>query len=422
VDADAVSWYAEPGRFESDPPAEDAVLLLGGFQGYANFGDVLQVKGVARWHDEVTGLRPVPALSLTAVADAGFHDRMRAWLGVDDLLYWCERPVDATAAGLTELRRAPRVPHLHVFGGECFSGRWAELFLALIESAHRRFGVGHYVLSGQQADAAAVPRMRAYFTRRPPVLAGGRDPASAAHLVAAGAPAEHSFDDALETMERLVGEAQRAPRARATLLVHLNTSFYTAAPDGPSDRRELADDLRLLRRAGDEVTLLQAFDDRRAFEITDALGTVVELEDDFPFAAYRVVDLARLALALDHEPLPAGLPGGARLAYACSYHVTLLCSVLGVPCFLRARNPYYRQKRVGLGLPADGALEQFLDRPAAPSLHAQRRARAAWLARLAAAYAQPAEPREPQDAPTRPAPAAAWRPKPGIGEVRARGG
>ena len=178
MDPDAICWYAEPG----DPPGEDAVLLIGGYQGFANFGDLLQVKGVARWHREVTGLRPVPVLSLTAVADPEFTPRVRAGLGVDQVLYWSERPVDAAAAGLAELRRVPRVPHLHVYGGECFSGRWVDLYAALIESAHRRFGVGHYVLSGQQADAAAVPAMRAYFERRAPVLAGGRDPESAAQL------------------------------------------------------------------------------------------------------------------------------------------------------------------------------------------------------------------------------------------------
>jgi hypothetical protein len=418
-------WYADRARWAADPPGADGVLLIGGFQGYANFGDVLQVKGVARWHREVTGLRPVLALSTTAIADGSFGDRMRAWLGIDDLVYWSERPLDATSIGLAELRRAPRIPHLHLFGGECLTLRWGELFLALIESAHRRFGVGHYAISGQQAEAAAVPLLRAHFGRHPPVLAGGRDADSAEHLAAAGAHADHSFDDALEAMERLVREGTTTPGPPAGLLVHLNLSYYTApaAGDGAAARRELARDLDALRRAlppADEVALLQAFDDRRADEITDTLGTVVELEDGFPFAAYRVVDLARLALALDDEPLPAGLPAPARLAYACSYHVTVLCGLLGIPCFLRAQNPYYRQKRTGLGLAAHGALDDFLDRPVASSLEAQRRARAAWLERLASAYSRPAEPRQPHDAVGPAAPAAPWRPKPGIRELRAR--
>ena len=269
MDPEAICWYAEPG----DPPGKDAVLLVGGYQGFANFGDLLQVKGVARWHREATGLRPVPALSLTAIADPEFGARVRAWLGVDQVLYWSDRPVDAAAAGLAELRLTPRVPHLHVYGGECFSGRWVDLYVALIESAHRRFGVGHYVLSGQQADAAAVQAMRAYFEGRAPVLAGGRDPESAVHLRAAGAAGQHSFDDALEAMDRLVdAETAGAPRPRASVLVHLNTSFYTQGED-----EGLVADLGRLGGAGDDVVLLQAFDERRVYEITDTLGVVVEL-------------------------------------------------------------------------------------------------------------------------------------------------
>jgi hypothetical protein len=417
---EAITWYADA----SAPPPEGGVLLIGGYQGYANFGDVLQVKGVARWHREVTGLEPVPALSMTAVADAAFGDRLRSWLGVRHLVYWSERPLDAASIGLTELRRAPRVPHLHVFGGECLTLRWGGVFLALIESAHERFGVGHYVVSGQQAEAAAVPRLRAHFDRRPPVLAGGRDPESVDHLAAAGARAEHSFDDALEAMDRIVAKAGGGT-SRPSLLVHLNTSYYAQPePQGDGgDRRALARDLADLRRdttPADEIVVLHAFDDRRVEEITDALGTVVELEDDFPFAAYRVVNLARLALAADDDPPAATLPASAPLAYACSYHVTLLCAVLGIPCFLRARNRYYRQKRAGLGLPPQATLRPFLERPEGPSLGPQRRARAAWLERLAAAYSRPAVDRRPREAAAAAGPVAPWRPKPGIGELRAR--
>ena len=234
-------------------------------------------------------------------------------------------------------------------------------------------------------------------------------------LRAARAPAQHSFDDALEAMDRLVAAGTAGvPRPRASVLVHLNTSFYTQGED-----EGLAADLGRLAGADGDVVLLQAFDERRVYEITDTLGTVVELEDAFPFASYRVVDLARLALALDHAPLPAALPEGARLAYACSYHVTLLCTVLGVPCFLRARNPYYRQKRAGLGLPGDLTLDHFLERPAAPALDGPREARSAWLEQLAEAYARAPDRREPQAPPERGAPIP-WRPKPGIAEVRAR--
>ena len=164
VDPDAICWYAEPG----DPPGEDAVLLIGGYQGFANFGDLLQVKGVARWHREVTGLQPVPVLSLTAVADPEFAPRVRAGLGVDQVLYWSEQGHrrGRGRAGRVAPRAARAAPAR--VRGRVLQRALGRPLRGPDQSAHRRFGVGHYVLSGQQADAAAVPAMRAYFDRRAP--------------------------------------------------------------------------------------------------------------------------------------------------------------------------------------------------------------------------------------------------------------
>ena len=425
-----LAWYVDEEACRDRPSGDRAVLLLGGYQGFANFGDVLQLKGVVRWHRRVSGLEPIVVLSTTSIADRGFHDRLRSWLGVRQLVYWSERPLDVQAVGLTELRHAPAIGHLHVFGGECLASRWLGVFLTLIESTHARFGVGHYVLSGQQADLTAVPRLREHFNRHPPIVAGGRDPESADHIAAAGAPAAYSFDDALEPLDQLVAEATRhqdlEPR-RADALIHLNTSYYTAA-DGDRNGQpatSLVGDLRALARAvarsdvePAEVVVLQAFDDRRVDEISDSLGTIVELEDGFPFPAYRVVDLARLALELARRPVAATLPSSARLAYTCSYHVTLLCTVLGIPCFLRAENSFYRQKRALLGLSA-GTLTQFLRCPEAPTLERQRCAREDWLNRLEAAYGgaravagRPARGTPPDGA------AAPLEPKPGIAALR----
>jgi hypothetical protein len=394
---DRLAWYVDETCWENRPAGDRTVLLVGGYQGFANFGDVLQLKGVVRWHRRVTRLEPIVVLSTTPVTDRGLHDRLRSWLGVRQLVYWSERPLEVEPLGLTELREAPAIGHLHVFGGECLASRWLDTFLPLIESTHARFRVGHYVLSGQQADRAAVPRLREHFNRHPPIVAGGRDPESAEHIAAAGAPAAYSFDDALEPLDQFVAEAagsQAGEPKPVDVLLHLNTSYYTAARGAPARRAgaSLVGDLETLARAvgrpdaeGADVVVLQAFDDQRVDEIIDSLGTIVRLAESFPFPTYRVVDLARLALELARRPLAATLPSSAPLAYTCSYHVTLLCTILGIPCFLRAENPFYRQKRAALGL-SEGTLEQFLRRPAAPTLEPGRRAREAWLARLEAAY------------------------------------
>jgi hypothetical protein len=427
-----LAWYVDEEAWQDRPSGDRAVLLVGGYQGFANFGDVLQLKGVVRWHRQVSGLEPIVVLSTTSIADRGFHVRLRSWLGVRQLVYWSERPLDVEAVGLTELRRAPAIGHLQVFGGECLASRWLGVFLTLIESTHARFGVGHYVLSGQQADRAAIPRLREHFNRHPPIVAGGRDPESAEHIAAAGAPAAYSFDDALEPLDQLVAEAtdhQGLEPKPADALIHLNTSDYTATGGNRNGQpaTSLAGDLETLARAvarsepeRADVVVLQAFDDRRVDEISDSLGTIVELEDGFPFPAYRVVDLARLALELARRPVAATLPSSARLAYTCSYHVTLLCTMLGIPCFLRAKNPFYRQKRAALGLSA-GTLPEFLRCPEAPTLERQRRAREDWLKRLQAAYGAPrAVARRPARGTPPDGSVAPLEPKPGIAALRSR--
>ena len=423
-----LAWYVDEEAWPDRPSGDRAVLLVGGYQGFANFGDVLQLKGVVRWHRRVSGLEPIVVLSTASIADRGFHDRLRAWLDVRELVYWSERRLDVEALGLTELHDAPAIGHLHVFGGECLASRWCPVFLPLIESTYARFGVGHYVLSGQQADRAAVPRLHEHFKRHPPVVAGGRDPESAEHIAAAGAPAAYSFDDALEPLDQFVAEAAGRRRA-ADVLIHLNTSYYTAAGGAPAGQpaASLIGDLETLARAvvrpdaeRPEVVALQAFADRRVDEISDTLATIVELEDGFPFPDYRVVDLARLALELARGPVPAALPSSARLAYTCSYHAALLCTVLGIPCFLRAENPFYRQKRAALGLSA-GTLTEFLRSPEAPTLERERRARADWLDRLEAAYgARHGGSRRPAPGTPPDGAVAPLAPKPGIAALRSR--
>jgi hypothetical protein len=62
---------------------------------------------------------------------------------------------------------------------------------------------------------------------------------------------------------------------------------------------------------------------------------------------------------------------------------------MGVPCWLRADNDYYVQKRAGLGLPDQG-LRTFLAQARVLGLERQMSGRAAWLAKLEEAYRAPA--------------------------------
>ena len=73
----------------------------------------------------------------------------------------------------------------------------------------------------------------------------------------------------------------------------------------------------------------------------DTLGVALQLEDRFPSTSYQVIELGRLALEFGASPLPPLPPMASEVvAVASSYHVTLFCALLGIPCHLLAANEF----------------------------------------------------------------------------------
>jgi len=426
-----LNLYADAHTSEALSDGRPAVLLLGGYQGYSNFGDIVQLKGAIRWHKAKTGLRTIPICEVASITDPGFCQRVQRWFGVDAVIFWSPEALDMGPAGLRVLVDSPPIRHLHVYGGGFLNRFWGEALLGLIEHLHLRFGVGHYVLSGQQVDAGTQEQLANHFRKCPVLLAGGRDAQSVDLLTRCGAPAEYSFDDAAEVLRELASAL--APVKTDTpdsldVLIHLNVSSYTHDGGGADPMDALADQLRALYEHHTRLhpdrppraALIQAYTDRRVHEIADTLGVAQQLEDRFPFTAYQVVELGRLALELGASPLPP-LPPIARdaVAMTSSYHVTLLCALLGVPCHLQAGNPYYQQKKEGLGLPPDD-LAAFLKQPRSLCVGPLFAIRASWLRRLEAVYGQPAAtpPAEPAAGQAGPGEAKSWSPKSGLRELR----
>jgi hypothetical protein len=395
------------------------VLLLGSYGGFSNFGDVLQLKGAIAWHRSRSGLEPVAFCHTTAVPDAGFCERQRSWLGVRAIVYWSPDLLDMSAAGLHELTDAIAFSHLHVYGGGFLNRFWGAGTLASIERVIERFGVGHYVMSGQQIDPLIVPELREHFRRHTPLLAGGRDPESAGLLAACGVESADSFDDSAEVLRDFVATNRTDERGDADLLLHLNVSYYTGADR--LDRAaavldQFAGALRS-RAAGREprVVLLHAYGDRRTDEVIDTLGAVSTLEDRFPFLRFESLELGLYALHAGRPDAPRPAIPRAPLALSSSYHVSILLSLLGVPCHMLAANAYYEQKREGLG--GDGDVDAFLKAPRKMDLASRFTLREAWMQRLAEAYVQPPAARDPNPVANTTVAARVWRPKSRMIEV-----
>lgn len=300
-------------RSAADRPG---VLLVGGYLGYPNFGDILQLRGVIAWH-RAAGRDPILVCDRAAVTDADFTARLRRWFGVDKIIYWSDPELTAEPVGLISAPEDIRVPYLHLYGGGFLNRLWGPRMLGFVELLHKRFGVGHYVMSGQQAEEGLIGLLREHIERCRPIIAGGRDDETVRVLKLSGMNAAYSFDDAAEMMTAfcaaVAGPAQDVEAAPKTsgaerVYFHLNVSPYAAdAPDAVSHLGErVSQVLRSTRETtghDTHATLLHAYNDERVHDVADTLGVVLRLGDRFPMSSYRGLHLGRMAceLSLDGE-------------------------------------------------------------------------------------------------------------------------
>ncbi|GJQ28701.1 MAG: hypothetical protein HBSAPP03_05850 [Phycisphaerae bacterium] len=401
-----------------------AVVMVGSFMGYPNFGDILQLKGALRWHAAQTGCTPILILDVDAITDDDYPARVRRNYGVESLVFFCTYPLTNPPAGLALVPTMPAIPNLHLYGGGFLNPLWGDFLVSLVEGVYAAFGSTRYLVSGQQVDPAFRDAMAAHFTRCPPILAGGRDPTSAKVLASCGVRAAFSFDDATECAADIAAALTRngepgGPHA----LVHLNASGYTRSDGEAAQLATLLDRLVTLRdHLGPQArfTLLQAYTDRRTYDIADTLGVVQLLDDTFPLREYGVLHLDRIAMDLGREGWDRGLglTPAPTIALTSSYHVSMLCAMMGVPCWMEGRNDYYRQKRSGLGH-EHADFRVFLANPTAATLADGLAARSVWLERLSEAWAAPSPAATLREAPSRRVPPArAWTGKQTVAKLR----
>lgn len=365
------------------------VYLYGGYEGFHNFGDVLQVKSMIRFHRATSGQEPIPVLALTSLTDRGFPDRIRTWLGVEHILWESDERVDARSADLEPLDRVRTGGYLHVYGGGYLNRNWGARRVEVLGCLVDALVPADFIASGVQLDETVVASLGSLFTRMRPSVFGVRDRESErlARLILPPDIVDFSFDDIIEPLVEWAARVRSAgsgPRDRVA--IHMNsTAEYLDPAEQLSGFSLLADRIRA-SRPDLGATLVQAYDDRRTL-VRDTLECVKALDGTFPFAYYDVVDLARESLVLDAaDPRPdpglASALGRCAFAVCSSYHTAMTLQLAGIPAYLVATNEFYRQKRTGLGLTGD--LDGFL---AGPEAHRTDFAdlvadRASWIRRL----------------------------------------
>jgi len=127
----AACFFARPDtRRKLEDAGQAKVILIGGFTGPWNFGDLIQLSGALRWH---TAREPrqmlCPLHGLATAASPDYLGRLYRVFATEDWLF-CSRTRDrerAASLGLEPLSATISGPTLlHVYGGGFFNGMWGE--------------------------------------------------------------------------------------------------------------------------------------------------------------------------------------------------------------------------------------------------------------------------------------------------------
>jgi len=103
---------------------EPMVLLYGGFEGFENYGDVLQLTSTISFHRKTTGLRPILVVSLASCLSADVPEQLRAKYDVDGVIFEDGELLDVSALELEPLTDVQAGALLHVYGGGYFNRYW----------------------------------------------------------------------------------------------------------------------------------------------------------------------------------------------------------------------------------------------------------------------------------------------------------
>jgi hypothetical protein len=358
--------FAGPATVRAVERARALVLLIGGYDGSGNYGDIAlldaALAAVGRLGDGVLALPVLERQLLDShrqLLPAFAGDNPHALFfdpgeGIEDELIAVAAPA------------ALNFGACYLYGGGYCNRRWGARKLAMLESAETLLaegGAGRIcrLASGLQVEAEWVAELddRERAALGDFDLLGVRDRASgeALEALAGRGPVIETGDDAIGVLGRLPGAGEPAADADRRLLVNLHFAEHAWVSERPAAMLDfytgfVAELGRLARRPVVAQPLIAYLDGR-----IDERGGVERLTAALGSRGVEVAEPLRLQPA----DLDATAPGlrGAELTLSCSYHVALTSLMLGVPALLIGDNDYYEQKAAGLredfGLPASFA-------------------------------------------------------------------
>jgi len=361
---------AVPGLWGSADRTRGAVFLVGGYDGTANFGDVLQLeqaaKLVARLGESVVAIPVIDGQNAANSRAIEFNPLPGCDPHRPLVVGWPDGPDDLAPAVLPA---SVAWVATYLFGGGYFNDVWAGSRLAAVRAVDelaQRSGLPRPALvsSGIQVDAAWLRSLGGADLELVNRLAtlGVRDPLPADAAPAGLSPA--IMETADDTIAAFAALPARTASARAEGPPKLNLQaadnpWMFADPDAPVDY--LVRFVDELAKAGEgrttHVLPLVAFEDSRTTE-RGAYEAFISRPLDGRRQLLMERRLALGAVGLDRQ---AEALRDAALTVCCSYHTALFSLMAGVPAALLVETPHYEEKGAALkrsfGLPAELVLD-----------------------------------------------------------------
>jgi polysaccharide pyruvyl transferase WcaK-like protein len=342
------------------------VILVGGFTGYLNFGDVIQLQGAVDIHRKANeecvilpvihpsafqgSLDPVLLEELYSVTGWLFY----AKTGSEQKMFQSEFLQSQVQVDLKAVSGKVLV---HFYGSGRLNAFWGKDTLRLLEEVLSATTRAEYIISGQQVSPGFVKVFQEHLDRWKPSLIGCRDESSIKSLRSLGIPAKLSGDDAFEVLsehsrsvtEKDPGEYSVGLSIRQTEFTG-NDKIQTTLPEGMINQ---------LRRLKGIISPHDSVLAIRTFGYSRDQGISIEefLELECQLSVGSEIDLVAALVENRFSGLTSMLQN-LRCAVVMSYHLALFLQILQVPVYLIGLNEYYAQKQAGLG--QSGSLSQFI--------------------------------------------------------------
>lgn len=377
-----MKYFAHPATIQRLSNSElDMVFLVGGFTGFLNFGDVVQLQGAIRWHQ---GCAPAPLLCAfihpRSVVKGIQLSELSSLFNMEDWIFFSypgeEQETflelfdqDIKPFTLDWIQSPVKV---HFYGSGRLNRYWGTRTLKLLDDLLGKVSRKYYLISGQQVSLDFVEAFVDHLQVQKPTLIGCRDQSSLRALGAHNQKAHYSGDDSLEVLRLDRGEAAHGSKKKNGWGFNYRvTTFAGNMPDMIGD-------------AKDKNSSLQVFKDMVSGLAVS--GKMFNLES-FGYPERQAVDIERVPALkkwyLEAETLNlveammenrlsevVRVMMNLRFAVVMSYHLALFLYILEVPVYLLSYNDYYRQKREGIDQGQE-SLGDFLT----------QRSRMGWLSR-----------------------------------------